>query len=58
MTNQTIITDEERIDALARLIAEGADKSYEEWKRGVKRPSAVCIAEHLVQSGVRIGGEG
>lgn len=53
-----IITDRERIEALSRLIEEGADKSYEERKRGVKRPSAVCIAEHLVQSGVRIGGEG
>ena len=58
MIEHVMITDEECIDALARLIAEGADKSYEEWKRGVKRPSAVCIAEHLVQSGVRIGGAG
>ena len=58
MTGHVMITDEERIEVLARLIAEGTDKSYEEWKRGVKRPSAVCIAEHLVQSGVRIGGEG
>lgn len=58
MTNQTITTDKGLVEALARLIEEGTDKSYEEWKRGVKRPSAVCVAEHLVQSGVRIGGEG
>ena len=58
MTNQTITTDGELVEALARLIEEGTDKSYEEWKRGVKRPVAVCIAEHLIAKGVWIGGEG
>ena len=50
-------SEQECIDALAKMIAEGADMSYEEWKRGVKRPVAVCIAEHLVRNGVTIGGQ-
>ena len=53
---QRMMNDKEQIDVLARLIEEGATLSYEEWKRGVKRPSAVCIAEHLISCGVTIGG--
>lgn len=51
------MSKEKQIEVLSRLIAEGTDKSYEEWKRGVKRPAAVCIAEHLISRGVTIGGD-
>lgn len=51
------MTEQNLIPVLARLIEEGTEKSYEEWKRGIKRPSAECVAEHLIAQGVRIGGE-
>lgn len=44
----------ERITALTRLIEEGQERSYEEWKHGVKRKASVCIAEYLVQRGIRM----
>ena len=50
-------SEEARIKMLADRIREGTDRSYEEWKKGVKRPSAECIAEYLIREcDVRIGG--
>ena len=39
---------------LAKMIDEGNDISFREWKGKVKRKASVCIAEHLLRRGVRL----
>lgn len=42
------------IARLAKMIDEGNDLSFREWKGKVKRKASVCIAEHLLRRGVRL----
>ena len=42
------------IARLAKMIDEGNDLSYREWKGKVKRKASVCIAEHLLRRGVKL----
>lgn len=42
---------------LTKMIDEGNDLSFKEWKHKVKRKASVCIAEHLLRCGVRLPAE-
>ena len=40
---------------LAKMIDEGNNRSYAEWKSKIKRKASVCIAEYLIlRCGVRL----